>query len=320
MNTVIKNIFIILYLTLSFGSNVFSQESDNTTYKPEVSIDQSNQNTQSFTLDLIQQLIRDYKTDNDFYSFKTKIFQIEKDEEHETYFFQGFIDFFYEDIIKVLKNSQILLHTKKSLFSSFKTPELIALYENSTYSWGNLKQFSLTIWKNIHNTYFPERTLEKYQANFDRMILGPSWLINENTLYVVASIMIYASFDKVSLLETSKDKIVNQLIRKIYSLDELNKGYVLWAINYLKELGLFDNIVKNTTNYYNLPVSKQIILDVIEKLLVKDSDLYRSCIYILNSHLHLNTEDLIQYYKELVTFIPDNRCQSLFKLVSEDKK
>ena len=161
----------------------------------------------------IQSLIRDYLENKDLDSFKEELKKIGYDEEHESMFFQGFSDIFYKAVIKELTGSNILLYKKNAIFpfSSFK---IATLNDSHPQSFGTLTLFASSIWERIRQSYFPDRSMERHQSKFDRALLGPVYIVDKNTLFIVVSMIMFTSFDSIVLLNIEKEEMVSRIIRK----------------------------------------------------------------------------------------------------------
>ena len=265
--------------------------------------------TQTFLL--VQNLIREYLKTKDIDFFKSQIEKIDHDEEHETMFFQGFSDLFYNEFIKELKGSNILIYKKNAIFpfSSFR----IATLNNSfPQSLGGITEFSSSIWEKIRSSYFPDRSMERHQSRFDRTLLGPLYIVDKNTLFIVGSMIIFTSFDNVLLLNIEKEEYVNRIIRKFSHLDDYNKKYVLWYLDYLRQYNYFER--KTGLDYKDLPLSKKIVVDVMRRLLIDKSKLKSYNLYLLSNEWQLNIwyEGYTDYYEQFSEPDSDSECEDMF--------
>ncbi len=263
------------------------------------------------TLLQVSQLIREYLKTKDLESFKSQIEKIAHDEEHETMFFQGFSDLFYNEFIKELKNSNILLYKKNAIFP-FSSFRVATLNDFSPQSLGGITEFSGSIWEKIRSSYFPDRPMERHQSRFDRTLLGPVYIVDKNTLFIIGSMIIFTSFDNVLLLNIEKEEYVNRIIRKFKYLDDYNKKYVLWYLDYLRQYNYFEH--KTGLDYKNLPLSKKIVIDVMKRLLVDKSKLKSYNLYLLSNEWQLNIwyEGYTDYYEQFSEPNSDSECENMF--------
>ena len=290
----------------------FGSESDYTyTLSYEEREDVRIRKVETETLLKVQELVNKFSHTNDIESFKEELEKIDHDEEHETTFFQGFANIFYKTVIKELTGSNILLYKKNAIFP-FSSFEIATLNEFHPQSFGGLIQFASSIWEKIHHSYFPDSPMERHQSKFDRTLLGPVYIVDKNTLFIVTSMMIFTSFDRVLLLNIEKEEFVNRIIKKFIRLDDYNKKYVLWYLDYLRQYNLYEK--KNGLDYKDLPISKQIVIDVMKRLLVIKSKIKQTCHYFLKDEwqLALWYDGYTDYYEQFKKTDPDSECMDFF--------